>query len=318
MDNGEMSANPPESHRRALLSGATGFVGGRLARRLVSQGWDVHVITRPSSKIAGLAGLPLVIHVDDGVGPLHGIVAAAAPEVCFHLAGRFVGAHRDEDIVPLITDNLLFGTRLIDAVAAHGDCHMVNAGSYWQSAGGASYHPVALYAATKQAFQDVMQFYVESAGLRAVTLKFFEIYGPADPRPKLVNLLLNAALTGNALGVSPGEQLIDLVHVDDAAEACCCAARSIGAANWLTQPSYAVSSGAPLVLRALVDRIGQIIGKEVPVEWGRTSYRWREMMQPWDVAPIVPGWVPTVSLDDGIGELWRSLTASHAPRDVAE
>ena len=302
-----VAGSSPEGRRRALLTGATGFLGGPLARRLVEEGWDVHVIVRPDSRIEGLVELPLVVHVDDGLASLHSIVAAAAPDVCFHMAGNFVGNHSDADIAPLVTDNLLFGTRLADALAALGDCHMVNAGSYWQNAGGSTYHPVALYAATKQAFQDILQYYVESERLRVVTLKFFEIYGPADRRPKLVNLLLGAAATQQPIAVSPGHQLIDLVHVDDAVGACLAAARSFSPDPASPPPSYAVTSGAPLRLRDLVDRIGRIIGRNVPVEWGSRSYRWREMMDPWDIGPVVPGWAPQVLLEDGIQGVWRSL-----------
>jgi len=301
-----MPGSSPES-RRALITGATGFVGGWLARRLVEQGWDVHVIVRPGSRIDDLVELPSVVHVDDGVAPLHSIVAAAGPNVCFHMAGYYVGSHSDVDIRPLITDNLLFGTRLADALAAMGDCQMVNAGSYWQNAGGSSYHPVALYAATKQAFQDILQYYVESGRLGVVTLKFFDTYGPADRRPKLLNLLLAAAATQVPLAVSPGQQMIDLVHVDDAVGACLAVARPFSPASAPPPQCYAVTSGAPLRLRDLVDRIERIIGQNVPVEWASRGYRWREMMDPWDVAPVVPGWAPQVHLEDGIQSLWRSF-----------
>jgi nucleoside-diphosphate-sugar epimerase len=306
-----MSHNPELSvsseGRRALVTGATGFIGGLLARRLVEEGWDVHVIVRPGSRNVDLDGLPSVVHVDDGLSPLHSIVAAAAPNVCFHLAGYFVGTHSDADIAPLVTDNLLFGTRLADALAALGGCRMVNAGSYWQNAGGNSFHPVALYAATKQAYQDILQYYVESGGLQVVTLKFFETYGPGDRRPKLVNLLLNAAATQKTLGISPGDQLIDLVHVDDAVGACLAAIHSFTTPSSPFPASYAITSGAPLHLRDLVDRIERIIGRNVPVEWGSRSYRWREMMEPWDVAPVLPGWRPEVPLDKGVRGVWQSL-----------
>ena len=314
----EMVAPLFEDRPRALLSGATGFIGRRLASHLLEQGWDVHVIVRPTSTITSLGDLPTVIHVDDGVAPLHSIVAASSPDVCFHMAGYFAGVHSDEDLAPLVIDNLLFGTRLADALATRGDSLLVNAGSYWQNAGGSDYHPVELYAAIKQAFQDILQFYVESARLQVVTVKFFETYGPKDRRPKLINLLMKAALTGTPIGISPGEQFVDLVHVDDAANACLAAANFVRTAHSSIQSIYAVTSGSPLQLRDLVDRIGEIIGKEVPVEWGKRGYRWREMMEPWDIAATVPGWVPAVSLDDGIRALWLSLSDPDTSGDVRE
>ena len=52
-----VAGSSPEGRRRALLTGATGFLGGPLARRLVEEGWDVHVIVRPGSRIEGLVEL---------------------------------------------------------------------------------------------------------------------------------------------------------------------------------------------------------------------------------------------------------------------
>lgn len=292
---------------RALLTGATGFVGGRLAQLLVEQGWNVHVIVRPGSARKLLHETSLTVHVDDGVTPLHGIVAAAEPEVCFHLAGSFVGVHSDVDIQRFVVDNVLFGTRLADAFATEmGECYFVNTGSYWQNAGGREYHPVALYAATKQAFQDILQFYAESGRLRVANLKLFETYGRSDGRPKLLNLLLEAAAKATPIGLSDGRQLVDLVHVDDAAAACLAALRVIRAPSPRFQ-SYAVTSGRPLQLRKLVELVSEIVGREVPVEWGKREYRWREMMQHWDVAPLLPGWSPSIRIEEGIRAMWDGM-----------
>ena len=54
----------------AFVTGATGFVGSRLASELCSQGWEVHVLARPSSSLKDLGEAPVVVH--------HGDVADAA------------------------------------------------------------------------------------------------------------------------------------------------------------------------------------------------------------------------------------------------
>jgi nucleoside-diphosphate-sugar epimerase len=311
-----MRSDPVATDGRALITGATGFLGGWLARRLVAAGWKVDLVVRPQSSIKRLTGLNAVVHVDDGLTPMHELVTAAAPDVCFHLAGYFIGTHTDSDIRRLVNDNVLFGTRLVDALSARGECRLVNLGTNWQNAGDESYHPAALYAATKQAFQDILQFYSEADRLKVATLKLFETYGPSDPRPKIVNLLLRAAATGRPLPVSPGEQLIDLVHVDDVASACVAAAGDLARNPQRSQQVYAVSSGAPVRLRKLVRDIEGIIGREVPVEWGKRSYRKREMFEPWDIAPAVPSWSPTVSLVEGIRGAWESLGRRRTPKDV--
>ncbi len=307
-----MTLMPHTEPSRALLSGGSGFIGRRLIRDLVERGWTVHAIVRPSSTRT-IAEPSVVVHVDDGVTPLHSVVAASAPDVCFHLAGHFAGVHGDDDVTPLVIDNVLFGTRLADALASRGDCLLVNAGSFWQNAGGRAYHPVELYAATKQAFQDVLQYYVEAGRLQVVTLKFFETYGPNDDRSKLVNLLLKAAASGEPMKLSPGEQYVDLVHVDDASNACLVAA-TMGSRSGLPI-SYAVNSGVPIRVKDLVERMSAVIGREVPVVWGQRGYRWREMMEPWDIAPTLPQWSPRVSLDEGLRSMWSGLTNARTAPD---
>jgi nucleoside-diphosphate-sugar epimerase len=63
-------------------------------------------------------------------------------------------------------------------------------------------------------------------------------------------------------------------------------------------------------VKELVERVSDIVGKKVPVVWGERGYRWREMMEPWDVAETLPGWSPSVSLDDGLRSMWSALAAS--------
>ena len=82
-----------------------------------------------------------------------------------------------------------------------------------------------------------------------VTLKFFDTYGPADRRPKLLNLLLAAAATQVPLAVSPGQQMIDLVHVDDAVGACLAVARPFtGPAGWEHTIGTTQTSAQPRVM----------------------------------------------------------------------
>ena len=60
---------------------------------------------------------------------------------------------------------------------------LVNTGTSWQHYENKDYSPVNLYAATKQSFEAILQYYVEVASLKAITLKLFETYGLDDPRP---------------------------------------------------------------------------------------------------------------------------------------
>ncbi len=200
--------------RRALLTGATGFVGRHLSRRLLADGWEVAALVRDPRSPRIVPGIGAHV-VPDEHGALVDLVAAVDPEVCIHLATYFVGDHRTADVRPLVDANLTFGTRLADALVCVGGIPLVNTGTAWQHVGGAPYAPMSLYAATKQAFADILRFHATRRHLEVVTLTLTDTYGPGDDRPKLVPALLAAGLTGGPLDLSTGDQLIDLVHVDD-------------------------------------------------------------------------------------------------------
>lgn len=278
-----------------MVTGATGFVGGHVVRRLVDDGWQVDALVRDPA-----ASLPAGVAIHEIPGPIDdliGLVGDLKPNVCLHLATAFRGVHVPGDIEQMVTANVGFGTALAEAVSQAGDCTFVNTGTVWQHFDARPYSPVSLYAAMKQAFTDVLRFYEEVAGLPVVTLELTDTYGPGDPRPKLLPILVRAAREGTELQMTDGTQLIDLLHVDDAVGALL--ATTDGAAGAV----YGASGGDTVTLRELVDRFETVSGLEVKASWGARAARPREMTRPWMVSGPPPGWSPQVSLDDGIRAL---------------
>ena len=290
---------------RALISGATGYVGGRLARRLSQNGHEVHALLREQSDASGLKGLRgLVIHRHrGGVDSLREIVRKAAPEMTFHLAARFAAEHQPEDVPGLVESNIAFGAMLADAICDLAAPLMINAGTSWQHYGQQEYNPVNLYAATKEAMEDILRYYVEAKGLNLLTLKIFDTYGPDDPRPKLFNLLAKIAKSGEELAMSPGGQLLDLVHVDDAAGAFERAGELLLSGRITGMKEHTVSSGDPVRLRDLVAAYEKARRVKLNIRWGKRPYRMREVMTPWRGGRRLPGWEPRISLARGLAEL---------------
>lgn len=296
------------SAQRALVTGATGFIGGNLTRTLLEQGWPVSCLVRFGSDTSRLPkGADLLVY-DPSLGPrgLAELLRGVRPAVVFHLASRFLAGHTPEDISDLIASNVQFGAELLEAMSLSETSLLVNAGTSWQHYESRDYSPVNLYAATKQAFEALLQYYVEAAGVRAITLKLFDTYGPKDPRAKLMHLLGRVAASAQPLAMSPGEQLIDLVHVDDVIQAFLLAAQRLLDGGVIGAECYGVSSGRPLPLRDLVAVYARVSKRQLNIDWGGRPYRNREVMVPWSTGASLPEWHPTISLEEGIRRLLDS------------
>lgn len=285
----------------ALVTGATGFLGGALARSLRARGWAVSaLVRRPGGAADRLeADGVRVLRTDGRSEDVRRAVEEVGPDVVFHLASLFLAQHRPEDVEGLVQANVLLGTQLLDALAGSGGV-FVNAGTSWQHDEDGAVRPVNLYAATKEAFEAVLRHFVDAAGVRATSLLIFDTYGPGDERPKLLRLLRRALREGQHLDMSPGEQRLDLVHVDDVVAAFVVAAERHLDGRAEPYERFAVSSGEAWRLRDLVALVEEVSGGRLDIRWGGRPYRPREVMRPWTNGPVLPGWAPRVPLREGL------------------
>lgn len=260
--------------RVALITGATGFVGSHLVEALAKKNYVVHTIVRPGSDISSLKTLDqerIRIHVYENHNfnqIFSGIKEYEKPELVFHLASMVLGTHTYHDIPELLQSNITFGVELLECMREHGIYRLVNTGTSWQHYDNELYNPVNLYAATKQAFQDIEVYYEKAHGFKIINLQLFDNYGPNDKRGKLLNLLKQAVTNDMPLDMTPGKQLIDLVYIDDLVRAFILAGEYLMNGQCQYCGTYSVSSGNPITLHSLVDMIQEILNKKVNINWG--------------------------------------------------
>lgn len=288
---------------RALVTGATSYLGGELVRRLQAEGVEVHALVRPGSDLTRLgdgADRPRC-HVHNGsTEAMVALVEQARPDVVFHLATKYVREHRPPELEDLIRSNVLFATQLLEGLAAARVRHLVNAGTFFQHYDSEGYRPLNLYAATKQAFEAMLAYYVDAAGLQATTLRLFDVYGEGDWRPRLMAAIRRAQRTGVPMPVPKNDPVLDLVHVDDVVSAFVAAAAHLEAGTeGVAGGVYAVSSGEHHALSEVIALFESVGGSHVATEHGTWPLPARSIRVPWR-GPSLPGWQPRVSLAEGV------------------
>lgn len=289
---------------KVLITGATGFIGRNLATELAKLGHEVHILIRPTSDVSIfpttiLTRLTLHSYIS---GNLVDIVKDVMPDVVYHVAAM-VSVNTDYDgIRSLIASNITLGTELLESMRINRITRFINTGTFWQHYNNSVYSPVNLYAATKQAFEMIVAYYQETSQLHVIQLHLFDSYGPLDPRPKLLPLLHRIAYSGETLPMSPGEQQINLVYIDDIVNAYILAGLYLMENRHDLCSTYAVSSDESVSLKQLVKIYEEQVRKPLHIAWGKRAYREREVMVPWNTGKRLPGWKAKISLREGISK----------------
>lgn len=286
-----------------FVTGATGFIGRRLVEALAYQ-YKIIAIARPQS-----SNIPSSVDhvvIDNDTNKIPEAFSKYSPIGVVHLASLFLSKHKYLDISSLIDSNLCFPTRLLEAATNAGTKWFLNTGTFWQNYEDHSYCPVNLYSATKEAFVTLARYYTEThPEFNFVTLKINDTYGPGDTRKKIMNLWLENIKTKTPLLMSPGKQLIDIVHIEDIISAYIKLIELINSESPLIKDSkeFGISSFARIPLVELASVFEEVTGKKLNIKWGALPYREREVMEPWKKFKTIPDWSPKITLEQGIRSL---------------
>ena len=280
---------------RALVTGATGFIGAAVLERLRPSGLELHALSRTHAPgdedgVSWWRG-----DVVDGE-TLRRIFASDRPDVVFNLAGETRAARGLELVAPTFEANLAGAVNVLGAAAEIGCRRVVLSGSLEEPDDAA---PSSPYAASKWAASVYAGMFERLYGLSVVNLRLFMVYGPGqrDLR-KLVPYTILALLRGDPPEVSSGERGVDWVYVDDVADAFLAAASAEG----VDGASVDIGSGELRSVRQIVERLTQLVAPEITPRFGAVEDRRFEQVRVADTQATAAslGWRPVTSLEDGL------------------
>ncbi|MDP6353472.1 MAG: NAD-dependent epimerase/dehydratase family protein [Planctomycetota bacterium] len=293
---------------RAAVTGASGFIGNNLTRRLLAEGHEVHLILRPGYstwRLAGLADQVSILEVDiQDAEDLCSGIKNIRPDCLFHFAAY--GAYSwQTDFRQMVETNLIGTANLFEACHAADVGAFINIGSsseygLKESAPAETEHlePNSHYAITKAAA--TMHCHAQDFGMHMVTLRPYSIYGPYEEPDRLIPTLLVHGLEDKLPPLVDPDIARDFVHVDDMINTC------LLAANHHVECSdqiYNVGTGVQTSIRQIVKLVRDLLDISAEPEWGTMENRqWDTQCWVADSRKIqsLLGWKPEVSLKDGL------------------
>lgn len=212
--------------KKALVTGASGFLGQNLVRELLEQDYEVFALLREPDRFPMKhENLHLIACGMDEYASLGNREELRGVRVLFHLAWAGVSGPDSTDYA-LQLNNIKCACDLQTAAQALGIPCFAFADSImefeYQKAFDAGHFSLGLrstYAVAKRTARELLQLRCRNAGMTFVPLLISNVYGPGENSPRLINTAIRALLAREHMSFTPSEQLYDFIYITDAVRA---------------------------------------------------------------------------------------------------
>lgn len=298
--------------RKAIVTGATGFIGKFLIRELLKQDVVVYAVVRKNSRnMQTLKELPVKIIECDlcEFYQLPSLIKEREIDVVFHTAWQGV-SDADAKNQGIQIENLKATLDLIDAMNTMNIKTFVGCGSMHEAEALVEMRDNKvisnlgyMYKATKTAAH-----WMGKAKAGNYGIKFFwpliNTYGEEEKSTRLVNTIIRNILDGESPSVSAGTQYYDFVHVRDVAHAL-----YLIAEKGIDGTNYVIGSGAAKPLKEFLIVIEKVVnelrndGEIVSLGFGKVTNNVVYLpKETFDVSSLKKhtGFQVTISFEEGI------------------
>ncbi len=301
---------------RCLVTGAAGFIGSHLSRRLLNDGCRVTGVDcftdyyDPAIKEANIEGLskhPDFELIEADLSDIEDHWFQGVNWVFHQAAQAGVRASWGKEFAHYTGHNVLATQRLLEW-ARHNNLERfvyASSSSVYGNTGKLPMHeedlprPLSPYGVTKLAAEHLCGLYAQNFGVPTVSLRYFTVYGPAQRPDMAFHRFIRSILNGKALVIyGNGEQTRDFTFIDDIVEANILAAVK-------TTPGgrvYNLGGGSRISVNGVLELLKELSGRAVevryePVQAGDPPHTYADTSR----AREELGFVPQTSLKEGLG-----------------
>jgi UDP-glucose 4-epimerase len=314
--------------KRALVTGAGGFIGSHLVEGLVRHGCRVRAMLHYDSR-AHRSNLELIdaeilkqieIISGDVADPHFVFRAVEGCDAVFHLAALIAIPYSYVAPSAYVQANIVGTLNVLEACRIHGTPRMVHT-STSECYGTARYTPIneehplqgqSPYSASKIGADKIVESFHLSFGLPVATLRPFNTFGPRQSARAVIPCILAQLLSGRAkLHLGDLEPIRDMNYVANTVEGFIRIAECDAAIG----QTINVGSGRGVRIGELVEMAMQLLGRRVPVETDANRQR-PAKSEVWTLicdnkkAKELMGWTPRADLAAGL-ELTAKFVKDH-------
>ena len=316
---------------RCLVTGCAGFIGSHLAEALLDDGVGVVGVDCFNANYGRREKLRNLdkarewdafdfVPVDLSRGDLEDLVAGC--DTVFHLAAEPGVRHSwGPRFEAYVRNNVLATQILLDALRPWPDKRLVYASSSsvygnaerLPTPESALPDPVSPYGATKLAAEHLCRMYWSNFGVRAVSLRYFSVYGPRQRPDMAFTRFCRAALAGEAIDVyGDGTQTRDFTYVEDVVSA----TRAASAAEDAVGEVLNIGGGSRTSVREALGIIAGLAGRELDVRHHpRSSGDARDTAADTARARLRLGYEPRTTIAEGIERQFEWARAGRSAGD---
>lgn len=293
--------------KKAIVTGANGFIGTALCKALCEKGIQVIAVVRNEdeniSGINNLAGLSIVYADLSEFNNLHSLIKDNDVDVFYHLAWvGSAGPLRGDYEVQL--NNVKYTCETVKASKDIGCKRFVFASSIMeyeiQAVMESEMVPSinTLYSTAKVSADYMARTLANHLGIEYIRAVISNIYGPGELSPRLINTSIRKILNNEHCSFSAGEQMYDFIYIDDAAKEFVC----IGEKG-VNNRTYYIGSQNPKKLKEFLIELGDTVNPEVKLGIGELEFNGVTLSyDEFDINAVKndTGFVPEISFKEGI------------------